>query len=908
MKLLRQLRALFRKEKLDAEMAEEIRAHLELQAAENERRGLSAAEARYAAQRSFGGVEQIKERARDERGWMWIDHFWQDLRYAVRALRKTPSFTITAILTLALGIGVNAALFSVFDMVALRPLPVKEPDNLVRLVGRDARGNRNRWFSHAEYLAYREGSRTLDGLLAVNDETRVSFQREAGAAPDLNFESGGPGTVPIELVSENYFGVLGGALQLGRAFLPEEVTTGAAPVIVLSHLFWERYFNRDPKVIGTTFKLGRRMVTVIGVATAEFSGQAPVPPAGWLPLQAWHNRPADYGPNGPSMFLLIGRLKPGVNAAQAKAELDAVASRRAAEFPGANAKLSVRLERGLHFMNFTRSPQSLAALGTLFLGFGLVLVIACTNVANLLLARGVSRQPEIGVRLTLGASRGRIVRQLLTENVLLCGLGAVLGLGLATWTLQLLLPIIVARLPVDWALETRRLPFFDPTPDLRVLGFTVLLTAGATLVAGLLPAWHAAGANLIATMQNQGTAFGRRIAPSRLRQFLVISQVAVCLMLLSCAGVLARNFFTLRQVDPGFDAHAVFRVLLTPNAAITDRNIAIRQALETVRAIPGVAACGVVNGAPLLGPAAHPRVRPVEAAAGGTDEEVSASFVTGGFFDTFGIPLLRGRVFRELEQHAASRAIIVSESLARRLWPGQAAVGQTLAVSEAPWGSRERPAPAGAFRECEVIGVARDVMLRMGETDRRLLYLPLALEVPAPWPVFIRPRSDSAAALAEIVRAAEAGGIGLQFDRRHSYWLEQLVLPFYGLAILSGALGVLALGMASVGLYGLMAFSVNQRVREIGIRMALGATAEKVVALFVRQGMRLVTIGLALGLVGGGLFALVLRTLFFGLVDAFDPAAFGGVTLLFALLALFACWLPARRAAKVDPMVALRCE
>jgi hypothetical protein len=350
----------------------------------------------------------------------------------------------------------------------------------------------------------------------------------------------------------------------------------------------------------------------------------------------------------------------------------------------------------------------------------------------------------------------------------------------------------------------------------------------------------------------------------------------------------------------------VFGVHVIPSAT-ADRRASPRQVLETVRDIPGVGAAALANPAPLLGYMST-RIRPLGASASGVEEPVLMSFVSDSFFETFKIPLQRGRMFRETELISAARTLVVSETLARRLWPAQEAVGQTLAVSENAWASRDRPASAEAFRECEVIGVARDVMTRPTHDNRQLIFLPFQLDKPGSVPLYVRPRSDSGASLAEIVRAAKANGVELQFDRRHSFWLEFMVLPFYALAAVSGTLGALALGMASVGLYGLMRFAVNQRVREIGIRMALGATTEKVVRLFVFEGMRLVGIGLVFGLVGGALFALALSKLLQGFIDAFDPIAFAAVTVLFAVIALFACWLPSRRAAKVDPMVALRAE
>ncbi len=901
----RKLRALFRKEKLDAEMAEEMRAHLELQTLENEKRGMSSDEARYAARRQFGGVEQIKERARDQRGWVWVEQLTQDLKYAVRSLRRSPSFTITAVLTLALGIGVNAALFSVVNMVALRPLPVKDPDGLVRIAGRNARGEPVGRFSHAEYLAYRDGNRTLDGLLAFT-EVRWAVAIDAAAEAERAVAGRGSPLMTCELVSENYFAVLGGPLQLGRTFAPEETKFGAAAVIVLSNVFWETRLHRDPNVIGTTLTLDHRVVTVVGVAAPEFSGQQPMPPAGWLPLPAWSNHAADYGPGGRQAFALIGRLKPGITEVQAKADLDLIASVRAAEFPGDNAKLSVYLERGLRFLNLTKTPEGTRVVGLVLFSFALVLMVACTNVANLLLARGVSRRAEIGIRLSLGASRGRIVRQLLTENLLLCGLGAVLGLGLAVWTLQLLLRVVVSRLPVEWAMETRHLAFFAATPDLRVLGFTGLLTVGATLVVGLLPAWHASGANLYANARRDGSAVG--LTPSRLRPLLVIGQVAVSLTLLSCAGVLVRNLLDRQKAEVGFAADAVFDVDLRPTAANADRNAAFRQALETVRAIPGVAASAAASAAPFHGYRLT-RIRPVGATAGAAGESVRTSSVSDGFFDAFGIPLQRGRTFRDVELHSASRAVVVSESLARQMWPGQDPVGRTLGVSEESWASRERPAPQEAYRECEVIGVVRDTMMHsMRDGNRQMLYLPFPHNTSDGAFVFVRPRYVSAPALIEIVRAARAGGVELQFGRRHSFWVDFFAMPFYAFAVAGASLGALALGMASVGLHGLMSFAVNQRVREIGVRMALGATTRGVVTLFVRQGMRLVAVGLALGLVGSAIFTLAMSRILHGFLDTIDPLAFGGVTLLFAGIALFACWLPARRATRIDPVVALRAE
>jgi predicted permease len=898
--LIYRLRGLFHRRLLEAEMQEELRTHLDALIERNVAAGMSGVDARKAAQREFGGVAQIAERARDQRRSLWIEQIGRDLRYAVRSLGKSPSFTVTAIVTLALGIGVNAALFSVINMVALRPLPVKNPEDLVTLRGYAKDGFPSN-FGYEEYLEYRNGNRTLDGLIAFTG-ARWSFENEKAPDSDPTFAGR---AVPFTLVSDNYFDMLGGAIQRGRGFQPEDTKRGAAPVIVLSNVFWETRLQRDPDVVGRTLLLNHQPVTVIGVAAPVFSGEQPMPPAGWLPLAQWSNRPADYESGGPLAFGLIGRLKPGITVEQAKGDLDTIAARRSLRFPSKHVKVFVHLERGLHFLNLGLSSKSATFLGFVFFGFALVLVIACTNVANLLLARGVARQPEIGVRLMLGASRGRIIRQLLTENLLLCVLGAILGLALATWTLQLLLPVVVSRLPTEWALETRHLAFFQTMPDHRVLGFTALLTLGATLSAGLLPALHASGANLFSSLRNE-VAFVPRLTPARLRQLLVITQVAISLTLLSSAGILVRNLMTHQKIEVGFDAPKVFSVTMRPNPAITDENAALRQALETLRGIPGVAASCVADPGPLFG-YLNTRIRLAGSSPDKGVQQVMTSVISDGYFDTFGVALRRGRGFRETELNSSAQVVVISETLANQLWPGQDAVGQLLAVSDAHW-LGEHSASTDTFRDCEVIGVAGDIFMDASHDERRLLYLPFARDVAKGGSVFVRPREISAAALIQIVRAAKAGGIELQFQRPHSFWVGFFALPFYAFAIASGTLGALALGMASVGLYGLMSFSVNRRVHEIGVRMAMGASEEKVVGLFVRQGLRLVGLGLVLGLIGGMLFAQLMSKILNGFVGAFDPLAFTFVTLMFAVIACLACWLPARRAAQVDPMVALRAE
>jgi predicted permease len=904
----RKFRALFRREKLDAEMSEEMRAHLDLQVAENESRGMSPEEARHAALRAFGGVEQIKERARDQRAFGWIEQIRQDLRYAVRAIGKTRSFALTVVLTLALGLGANAALFSLYNAIALRPLPVKGPDELV--IMRRAGGSPVR-LSYPAYLAYRDGNRTFAGLAAWFDTPmKLADAPDAPLAPIFEVQGRGlaarHGFVPVQAVSENYFSVLGADIALGRGFSPEENRApGGPPVIVLQHVFWQRHFHGDPAVLGKILLLNGRPHAVIGVTAPGFAGHDPAPPIGWVPLMAAMT-PEALTSERTTWFSLIGRLAPGIALSQAQADLKLIAD-RLARTPE-ERRWTPPLDRGMKFFSLPLDRETLPVFAPIVVGFLMVLAIACTNVTNLLLARGVTRQQEIGVRLTLGASRGRIIRQLLTENLLLVGCAAIVGLVLAYWGLGYAL----SRLPAGWGRpgEMRQWQFLALGVDYRVAAFTLTLVVATTLAVGLLPALQASRADLISAVKDSGSLFGRQVGRSWFRSFLVVAQMAVCLTLLSCAGLLGRNMMALRRLDLGFDSRRVFEAALGSKgswpAEAGARSSARRRALEEVRTLPGVVSACEVAGGPVIG--RGPRTPVTVRHAGGDALPLPTHYflVSGGFFETLGLPAPRGRSFTAREVENGAALVVINETAAQRFWPGEVALGQTLLLPEGAF--TWSPGASRAWRECRVIGVVRDLRGPLHERAEPVLYLPLApgaADYPA---VLVRPRSDSAAALSDLAQAASALGWELHLLDRLSSRAEEQLAPFVVLGWVSGALGALALVMAAVGLSGIMAFAVNQRVREIGIRVALGATAARVVRQFVRQGMRLVALGLALGLVGGALVALALRKLMFGLEGAFDPVALAGVTAILAAAALLACWLPARRAAKVDPLIALRAE
>jgi predicted permease len=805
----------------------------------------------------------------------------------------------------------NAALFLVYNAVALRPLPVGEPDALVSIRGlNDQRvGGHDPHFSFADYLDYRAANQVFSGLAAHRSGWAIMQWGEPGDAKvDLLADGAGAGKVPIQTVSDNYFAVLRAELIRGRGFLREEMEpAGDHRVVVLSHSFWEQRLQSDPNIVGQTVKFDQRDYRVVGVTAPGFVGHNPRAPAAWMPLvEAVSQRQR-------GTLVMVGRLKPAVTLEQARADLDVITRRLGEMYPAKGRKTSVELQPGMKWFYIPLTPQMLLIFTPMLLGFAMVLMIACTNVANLLLARGVTRQQEIGVRLTLGAGRARIIRQLLTENFLLCAAGAVAGLLLACWFLQVMRPLILSYLPAEWVSLTDMWAALEIGPDRRVVLCTAALALVALVAAGLAPALHASKLNLLPALKDEGSAFGRRLPHARLRNFLVISQVAACLVLLSCAGLLVQNLIRARALNLGFDASRAYEVVLTevtPPKAPAARNAWFRELAETLGALPGVEGTAVVTGGPFLG-ASRGEVlvhRPDGGEMSPRDTRFAA--VTSGFFATFGVPVRQGRTFATQEVNASARVAIISETLARRLWPEENPLGKTIALRESGLAAlRGANTAAGeSFVSFDVIGVAGDVRNSISDIEQAFVYLPLAADVTTINGLFLRPRIASPDSLAAIARAARRAGVPLEFQGRLGTVYQEQMLPYLGLGALSGLLGGLALVLAAVGLYGVMSFSVRQRTREIGIRVALGATGARVVGMFVRQGMRLVVVGVVVGIGGSALFLLLMSRIWAGLPVHFDPLAFGAAILILGGVALLACWLPTRRATKVDPMVALRAE
>ena len=913
------LKSLFRKGTLDAQLSEEIQTHVDMVTEANIAAGMSPREARYAAMKEFGGVEQIKERTRDERGWRWLEETWQDLGYAVRMMRKTPVATVTAVLTLALGIGVNAALFAVFDFIVLQPLPSHRPEELVDIQGHNeqVQGRVSKRFSYPDYLDYTEGTQAFSSIAAMTTTNVIladDAQPAIGTIQDLRTT-----TLALQAVSKNYFSTLGAKVVLGRDFLQTEASSySGKPVIVISHLFWQTHLRGDDDVLGSTLSTqdpngtGNEITyTIIGVTAPEFLGQSTTPPAGWIPLSI---DPTALDDRTQSLVFMIGRMSAGVSPLQAKADLDAIALRLSERFPGERRPTSIQLTPGMMLVSPDQLSQVILPMSPILLGFGLTLVIACLNVANLLLARGVTRQHEIGVRLTLGASRGRIVRQLMAENFLLCGLGAMAALLLALWTLQTVQPIMLAGV-ADIPGAKNFVSRIEIGLDGHIIGFSALLALVAGLTAGLAPALHSVRRDVLFSLKHEGSAFGQKVTPSRLRSLLLVGQIAICLTLLGVSGLITGRLVNTDIADSGVAVKGVYQMrAAATNVVGTVLANNPLNAVETLRTIPGVASACLVSETPMRKGGDNFREMRVK-----VDDDYSHgihySQVSAGFFETVGISLLRGRTFTPGEVAATAPFVIVSETAAQRLWPNQEAIGKIVTIDSLSVGGgngRLVALPNQDFRDYEVIGVAPGIRNNWSTNDQKqLLWFPLPAEG-ASGTILVKLETDSASVIRGVERMATAADVPLKFAEKLETIVNRSLWPFRTFAQFSAVLSGLALIMATVGLYGVVSFGVNQRVKEIGVRMALGATAERVTRLFVRQNMRLVAWGVALGLVASAAFASLLGNVMPGAGFAgglaFRCIVLTLVTAFLVSVALIASWLPARRAAKVDPMLALRAE
>lgn len=885
MSLLSNLRsvvsALFRRASVESDTDEELQAHVKNRADDLERSGLTRAEAERRARIEFGAHEKFKEECREARGTNFIESLLQDLRFGVRSLASSRGLTGTAILVLALGIGANTAIFSVVNTVLARPLPFPEPERLVWFWESQPNLNQSP-FSGADFLDFQSQNRSFEQIGAMH---RVSF----------NLTGQGPAErIPGMVASPNIFSVLGVQPILGRSFVSSEGTFGAARVAMLTYGFWQGHLGGDRSTPGRTIILDGQPVTVIGVLPASFTygndiqiwvNPVNIVPEVFSPLPDWERK---LSTNRETHYLnIVGRIKPGVSLQQAQADINSIMDHIHQQYPVTTGH-SVELIPLRELFTGPVRPTLLVLLGVV----GLVLLIACANVANLLLARAVARSREIAIRTALGAGRLRIVRQLLTECMLLAVGGGALGLALAWGLVRLLV-----------AAGPREMPRIQEiTVDLRVLAFTLGVSLATGLLFGLAPAF-AATRQTVGGVLKEGRGSTTGLAHNRLRSLLVVGEVALSLILLVGAGLLVRSFVRLLEVNPGFNPeHMVTMWINFTGARYAEKQQSTQlldQLLPRVASLPGVKGVAISNDLPLEGDDTTTGVTTVEGRPPferGHQPLIGVHAVNSGYFRAMGIPLLRGRELSVSDVADSHSVVVINQKLAEVVWPGQDPIGKHFAIL--------------GDKQSEVVGIVGNVLHNgLAEAPSAESYLAFSQN---PWSyvgLAIRTGVDPTSIYSGVraivsqldpelpvhdMRPMEQVVAETMTARRFTLWLV-------------GAFAALALVLAFVGIYGVMSYSVTERVHEIGVRVALGAQRRDVLRLVVGHGMRLAAVGLVIGAAGAFLATRAMTSLLFG-VRPSDPVTYLAIGTLLAVAAMTACYIPARRAMRVDPMVALRYE
>ncbi len=848
-------------------MAEEMRLHLEGRTEENIAAGMTADEARYAAQREFGGIEQIKETARDQHAFAWVENFAQDVRFGSRMLRRQPGFTAVAVLTLALGIGATTAIFSVVDSVLLRPLVYPRSHELV-VFGENSTKVPQVAASPGAYLAWSGQSAAFTRLAAWT------------FGPYNLTGEGEPRRVFAQHVTAGYFGTIGLAPELGRDFSADDETAGHDNVVILSHGLWLDQFNGRASVIGQTILMDERPFRIIGVMPERFlfDRHADI----YTPLAF---AAKDAGNFTDRSLLVVGRLKPGISFEQGHASLAAISTRLAKKFPATNKGWGVF---ALPLLDAT--VGRVRTLLYLLLGaVGFLLLIACVNVANLLLSRASSRQREIAVRVALGAGRGRIIRQLLCESLLIAALGVAVGYG----GMHLLLAFAPDGLPrlAEISMNGRMLVFTCALAGLTGLGF------------GLAPALEATGVDAVETLKDGGHGITESRRRRRLRSVLVALEVALALVLLTGAGLLARSFVRLQHVDPGFrsDHGYISNIALIAQKYPTEASRAafVDEAISRLAAVQGIQAVAFTNHTlPTIG-----TNRSFFNIQGRVLEpmQLPPAFhyaVTPRYFDLMGIPVVRGRSFTPRDIAGAPLVVLINEEMARLHFPDTDPIGQHLSLGGGP----------DVWRE--IVGVVGDVLQGgAGQPKRSQIYEPYAQGASASTLVIIRTTlqlNELIYATTKTIHAIDPD-IPLTTLYPVSGAINANLAATRFSMFLFGVFAVTALLLAAIGVYGVMTYAVSQRSGEIGIRMALGAQRRDVMRLILHQGARMVAAGLIAGLAGALAMSHLLTSMLYE-VSPTDPLTLAVIVVLLSAVAFLACWLPARRATRVDPLVALRCE
>ena len=875
---LLRLGGMFRKERREAELSAELESHLQMHVEENVRAGMTPEAARRDALMKLGGIEQAKEEYREQRGLPWLETMMQDLRYGTRMLRKNLGFTIVAALTLALGIGANTAIFSLVDGILLRPLPFANPKDLVSVTGTYPKG---------AFEAMREQMQSLD---------------VAGYVEGYEFNLTGRGE-PVRLsgtlVSAEFFLVLGARPELGRPFYPGDDKAGQDSYVILSHALWQQRFSGDASIVGRAIELEGVSRQVLGVMPAEFHFPSPKTQV-WIPL---HNDPRDTIAYWAGDFMpIIGRLRPGATIERARAEIRLFQKRVFALFPWTmpaswNADVSVvELRSGM-------VADVRARLFLLLGAVSLILLIACVNVANLALSRAATREKEIAVRSAMGADRRRVMRQLLTESVLLALIGGMLGVLLAMEGLHLL----KAALPAD----TPRLA--DAHIDWRVLAFTGGLAVLTGILFGLAPAIHSSRTAVAGALKSAGRGAAATVS-HRLRSGLAIAEVALAVLLVVAAGLLVRSFWALSHVDPGFRTSQILTARITPNQAYCNdaaRCVSFyRELVSRMKAVPGVTSAAVVNTLPLGGRVAK-RALDVEnlfVSPGETPPLFWMDTVTPEYFTVMNIPVVAGRGFTSADATGSSPVVVITTSTARRFWQGRNAIGSHIRLSsDKEWR--------------EVVGVvpdvrAYDLQKSIPEWMNGTVYLPYSANatlengrVPSDMTIVIQASLDEAQVRDQLQRTV--AGLNPEVPtgevKPMSAVVSESVSTPASTTFLFVAFALLALVLGIVGIYGVLAYLVATRTREIGIRLALGALPRDVLWLVLKEGARFSLIGIVLGLAAAVAVTRLLASELYGVSPA-DPVTFSAAAAVMAVVSMLACYIPTRRAMRVDPMVALRYE
>jgi len=877
------LRSIFRREAVEGELDDELRFHLERQIEKHVRQGLPRQEAERLARLELGGFEQVKEECRDARGVRVLETLVQDVRFGLRVLRKTPGFTAVAVLTLGLGICATGTIFSWIDSTLLNPIPgIRHTSDLVTVMRGTVSDHPSPPFSYLDYRDLRDHTRSFAGLLAYHDD----FMSLTGVSR--------PERIYGALTTANYFDVLGVRPALGRGFLPgEETSQGGAPVVVVSYAFWQSHFGSSPSAIGRTLQINRHPYTIIGVAPPGFQGcKTGLRDDVWIPLgmerDVWGANQID--DRGAFWLNVLGRLRPGVSSGQAAGELNLLMQRIAASTPD--------IERGPDQITLDplwRSPfgANVYLYKTLPLLLGLaavLLLLACTNVANLLLMRLVGRRREFALRLSLGASRARLVRQLLVESLLIAAAGGVTAMLLTVWTAGTFAS------------------FFPPTSlPLTITGHangsvllaTMLISMLAAVASGVLPALRTSRLAPAAVLKEEEGRVAGGLHRSRLSKVLVVAQIALCLPLLIAAGLFTRSLQNEQRADPGFDPDHVLLASydLSPVGYSRAQGIVFDQhLLDRLQALPGVRSATLADFSPLSFTLHSDDILPEGYVPQRHESmEIDRAIVSPDYFRTLGTPLVAGRGFTAHDDDTSQPVAVVNQEFRDRYWPGQDAIGRRVTLHG---------------RSFTVVGVARNAKYRLlHDAPAPIVFLPLYQFYQPQVTIHLRVTGQAGTFASAVDRTVTTLNPNLPlFSVTTLRASMQFGSVFERLAAtLVGSFGLLALALAAVGLYGVVAFATRQRSHELGVRVALGAQKRDVLTLVIGQGLGMALVGAGIGIVGALALSHLFASLLYGATST-DPLTFIAVSLILAVVVLIACYVPARRAASVDPIVALRYE